>query len=96
MTEQEMIRHLHSAIEHAAPDAVGDVLPLRCAERNGGYDTTGTPGKKPQDAPHGAVAGCRVPCADNRRGGMQYTQSHLVRSIISVDVKPQCGIEAKR
>ena len=45
MTEQEMIRHLHSAIEHAAPDAVGDVLPLRCAERNGGYDTTGTPGK---------------------------------------------------
>ena len=94
MTEQEMIRHLHSAIEHAAPDAVGDVL-SRCGAQKGTEDMTQQerPVKKPQDAPHGAVAGCRVPCADNRRGGMQYTQSHLVRSIISVDVNPSVELK---
>ena len=39
MTEQEMIRHLHSAIEHAAPDAVGDVL-SRCGAQKGTEDMT--------------------------------------------------------
>lgn len=34
-----MLRHLHSALEHAAPDAVGDVL-SRCGAQKGTADMT--------------------------------------------------------
>lgn len=94
MTEQEMIRHLHSAIEHAAPDAVGDVL-SRCGAQKGTEDMTQQerPVKNRRTRPHGAVAGCRVPCADNRRGrhavyAVPSGAEHYFRGC-----KPQCGIE---
>lgn len=94
MTEQEMIRHLHSAIEHAAPDAVGDVL-SRCGAQKGTEDMTQQerPVKNRRTrrmAPWLAAACLALIIAG---GGMQYTQSHLVRSIISVDVNPSVELK---
>lgn len=84
----------HSAIEHAAPDAVGDVL-SRCGAQKGTEDMTQQerPVKNRRTrrmAPWLAAACLALIIAG---GGMQYTQSHLVRSIISVDVNPSVELK---
>ena len=93
MTNEQMERHLASAVEKTAPDDVNGVL-SRCEERKGTVIpmTTKKTTKRRWTSLIAACLAVMLLCG----GGVFYQQAHAVASVVSLDVNPSIELKVNR
>ena len=93
MTNEQMERHLASALEKTAPDDMSGVL-SRCEARKGTVIPMTT--KKTENRKWATLVAACLAVILLCGGGVFYQQAHAVASVVSLDVNPSIELKVSR